>query len=344
MFKYSRLIAISLVFFSLSANASKPWYFNSIGLTDRVMNNTDKNTPLAITVIDSGVAFVGGLSSSEFAKYSYTKDGSPYPVKDSQALYIHGTAMASIIASRFDVNGVFPNALIANRRVIPNPIQDSWIKAIEAISQNTYLSPAQEKIINVSGGQQSKSAASSWTDLLSRLGKENNRVIVAAVGNDGADIRKLKPEHRIWPAAYHPSSKINKQFDPVIRVAALAQYNKGEVPRIHGGGITGSRYGDGWVDIAAPGQNINYLTPDNVIGVGSGTSEATAIVSGVLAAMLSCNSRATAQELKKALLDTADEYSSLADKVTNGRVLNAENAIKSFCLKNKVLIGLKSEL
>ncbi|EEQ3497003.1 S8/S53 family peptidase [Escherichia coli] len=314
------------------------WYFDVIGINDKVMHYTNKNSPVAVTVVDSGVAFVGGLSDAEFAKYSYTKDGSPYPVKGDEALYIHGTAMASIIASRYGILGVYQDAMISNRRVIPNGVTDSWIKAIEAVSLNNNLSPGQEKIINVSGGQKGSHSATAWTDLLSRLGKENDKLIVAAVGNDGADIRTITPEQRIWPAAYHPSSKINKKFDPVIRVAALAQYTKSQTPSLHSGGITGSRYGNGWVDIAAPGQNINYLKPDNTIGVGSGTSEATAIVSGVLAAMSSCNPRATAQELKKTLLDTADQYSSLADKVTDGRVLNAGKAIESFCKKNRVNI------
>ncbi|EFK2076569.1 subtilase AB5 cytotoxin subunit A, partial [Escherichia coli] len=111
----------------------------------------------------------------------------------------------------------------------------------------------------------------------------------------------------------------NKKQDPVIRVAALAQYRKGETPVLHGGGVTGSRFGNGWVDIAAPGQNITFLRPDGKTGIGSGTSEATAIVSGVLAAMVSCNPRATATELKRTLLESADKYPSLADKVTEGR-------------------------
>lgn len=332
---------ISLIFFlfSISSVQAVPqWYFDVLGINDKTMSYTNKNAPVAVTVVDSGVAFVGGLSDTEFAKYSYTKDGSPYPVKGDEALYVHGTAMASIIASKYGVLGVYPDAMISNRRVIPNGVPDSWIKAIEAISLNKSLSPGQEKIINVSGGQKGNNSATAWADLLSRLGKDNDKLIVAAVGNDGADIRKISPEQRIWPAAYHPSSKINKKFDPVIRVAALGQYTKSQVPSLHGGGITGSRYGSGWVDIAAPGQNINYLKPDNTTGVGSGTSEATAIVSGVLAAMLSCNPRATAQELKTTLLNTADQYSNLADKVTDGRVLNAGRAIQSFCEKSRVNI------
>ncbi|EMD0255625.1 subtilase AB5 cytotoxin subunit A, partial [Escherichia coli] len=149
-------------------------------------------------------------------------------------------------------------------------------------------------------------------------------------------IRKLSAQQRIWPAAYHPVSSMNKKQDPVIRVAALAQYRKGETPVLHGGGITGSRFGNGWVDIAAPGQNITFLRPDGKTGTGSGTSEATAIVSGVLAAMVSCNPRATATELKRTLLESADKYPSLADKVTEGRVLNAEKAISMFCKKNYI--------
>ncbi|EEV6494979.1 subtilase AB5 cytotoxin subunit A [Escherichia coli] len=325
-----------LLFISVSVRAEKPWYFDAIGLTETTMSLTDKNTPVVVSVVDSGVAFTGGLSDSEFAKFSFTQDGSPFPVKEPEALYIHGTAMASLIASRHGVYGVYPHALISSRRVIPDGVQDSWIRATESIMSNVFLAPGEEKIINISGGQKGISSASVWTELLSRMGRNNERLIVAAVGNDGADIRKLSAQQRIWPAAYHPVSSVNKKQDPVIRVAALAQYRKGETPVLHGGGITGSRFGNGWVDIAAPGQNITFLRPDGKTGIGSGTSEATAIVSGVLAAMVSCNPRATATELKRTLLESADKYPSLADKVTEGRVLNAEKAISMFCKKNYI--------
>ncbi|HEA8538873.1 TPA: subtilase AB5 cytotoxin subunit A, partial [Escherichia coli] len=255
-----------LLFISVSVRAEKPWYFDAIGLTETTMSLTDKNTPVVVSVVDSGVAFVGGLSDSEFAKFSFTQDGSPFPVKESEALYIHGTAMASLIASRHGVYGVYPHALISSRRVIPDGVQDSWIRATESIMSNVFLAPGEEKIINISGGQKGISSASVWTELLSRMGRNNERLIVAAVGNDGADIRKLSAQQRIWPAAYHPVSSMNKKRDPVIRVAALAQYRKGETPVLHGGGITGSRFGNGWVDIAAPGQNITFLRPDGQTG------------------------------------------------------------------------------
>lgn len=313
-----------------------PWYFDSIGISNETLSYTNRNSPVVVSVIDSGVAFIGGLSDKEYAKYSYTKDGSPYPVKDfGEAYYTHGTAMASLIASDEIVFGIFPLANISSRRTIPNPDNDSWMRAVTDANL-IDLSSGVEKIINISGGQKDPNASTAWNDLLSRIGRENKKLIVAAVGNDGADIRTTTPAQRIWPAAYHPTSKVNKKNDPVIRVAALAEYRKGETPVLHRGIISGSRYGSGWVDIGAPGQNIPYLTPDNTVKVGSGTSEATAIVSGVLAAMTSCNPNATAQDLKKTLLDTADTYASLQDEITDGKVLNAEKAIKTFCIKSQV--------
>ncbi|EJC9613505.1 subtilase AB5 cytotoxin subunit A, partial [Escherichia coli] len=149
-----------LLFISVSVRAEKPWYFDAIGLTETTMSLTDKNTPVVVSVVDSGVAFVGGLSDSEFAKFSFTQDGSPFPVKESEALYIHGTAMASLIASRHGVYGVYPHALISSRRVIPDGVQDSWIRATESIMSNVFLAPGEEKIINISGGQKGISSAS----------------------------------------------------------------------------------------------------------------------------------------------------------------------------------------
>ncbi|HHL9454819.1 S8 family peptidase [Escherichia coli] len=332
-------VVMLILFFQQAtfANISPyPWYFDSIGITNETLSYTKRNSSVVVSVIDSGVAFVGGLSDKEYAKYSYTKDGSPYPVKDfGEAYYTHGTAMASLIASDGAVLGVFPGANISSRRVVPNPDNDSWMSAVTDANL-IDLSSGIEKIINISGGQKDPNAATAWSDLLSRIGRENKKLIVAAVGNDGADIRTITPAQRIWPAAYHPTSELNKKNDPVIRVAALAEYRKGDTPVLHRGIVSGSRYGNGWVDIGAPGQNIPYLTPDNTVKVGSGTSEASAIVSGVLAAMVSCNPNATAQDLKKTLLDTADKYTSLEDEITDGRVLNANKAIKTFCMKSYV--------
>lgn len=94
--------------------------------------------------------------------------------------------------------------------------------------------------------------------------------------------------------------------------------------------MSGSRYGNGRVDIGAPGQNIPYLSPSGSIEFGNGTSEA-AIVSGIISVMRSCSPSSSAQEIKKILLDSADTYENLKEYITDGRVLNAGSAIKRVC-------------
>ncbi|KAA0967682.1 S8 family serine peptidase [Pseudomonas sp. ANT_H12B] len=344
-------------------SASVPWYFDVLDL-DLLKESRVDTKNISVAVIDSGVSFVGGLKKSQgFESFSYTSDGNPRPVNNESAGrvgYIHGTAMASIIAydskwatadkglkEGVSLKGIFPSVSIVSRKTFPSPSTDSWISAISAAGALKAGFPGHEKIINVSGGQSKVDAsrATAWIDLISRIGRENSKLIVAAVGNDSASIDSISHEQRIWPAAYRPKLPLRKKEDPVVRVAALAQYKKGENPKLYSGSVSGSRFGRGWVDIAAPGQNIPYMTPDGAFASGAGTSEAAAIVSGVLAVMASCSPSSSAQALKSTLLETADRYPVLEDKVAQGRVLNAGKAIDMFCSKaeiEKVLVSEKT--
>ncbi|WP_161597757.1 S8/S53 family peptidase [Fluviispira multicolorata] len=264
--------------------------------------------------------------------------------------YIHGTAMASIIGAKLDSYegkpfvGIFPGIPIINRAVIPRYNHEtSFLNAIQAADLK-----GDEFILNISAADIGTKNATEWNELLKEIGKKDKILVIAAVGNDARNLNNISPSKQFWPAAYKPRKKEFIDSDPVIRVAALS-FKTGK-PRIYESAMgTGSRFGKGRVDIGAPGYNIPYLTPSSELKVGNGTSEATAIVSSIIAVMRSCSANNSAKYFKDLILETADQYEHLKDKITEGRVLNAGKAIEKAChrvrhRKMKELIESKRNL
>jgi len=106
-------------------------------------------------------------------------------------------------------------------------------------------------------------------------------LIVAAAGNNGADLDTT------------PAYPASAPLDNVIAVASTDER----------GALAGdSGFGRNSVAIAAPGEDIDSTATGGRYGVRSGTSQAAAHVSGVLALELAAKPGATAQELRAALL------------------------------------------
>lgn len=150
-------------------------------------------------------------------------------------------------------------------------------------------------------------------------------LIIAAVGNDGKELTK---ENGVLPAILPPPKGTR---DPIIRVGAVTKYNSKTQPQIYMGRNTGSNWGKNFVDIMSPGQSISVLMPSANATIANGTSEATAIVTGAAALIASCNPSATADDIRKAILDNADRFQHLSEKVKEGRVLNIYQAVEKYC-------------
>jgi subtilisin family serine protease len=131
-------------------------------------------------------------------------------------------------------------------------------------------------------------------------------LFVAAAGNSGSNADQF-PE---YPAAY--------DLPGIISVAAtdandaLADF---------------SNFGEDSVDIAAPGVGILSTTPDNTYNTYSGTSMAAPHVTGVAALLKSLSPDLSPEEIKAALLATADQRPGLAGKVASEGRLNAARAV-----------------
>lgn len=202
---------------------------------------------------DAGLYCIETLVSRQGSQHAYSQ---------------HGTHVASIIFGQHSssVPGVAPSC-----RGLLIPIFTSevgnFLTPCSQLDLARAITQAVEQganVINISGGQLTVSAESD--QLLAnavRLCQENNVLIVAAAGNDGCDCLHV-------PAA----------LESVLAVGAMD--NKGNP-------IEFSNWGEAYQSqgILALGENILGAIPGGGTAIKTGTSFATAIVSGVVALLLS---------------------------------------------------------
>ena len=178
----------------------------------------------------------------------------------------HGTHIAGIIAangrSRPDVKGIAPNAkIMAIKYYDPRSTGADNIQA--SVNAIYYAIQMHADIINYSGGGLEKNQEE---EKALRLAEKRGILVVAAAGNE----RSNSDVKGFYPASYG--------FENIISVTAHDQ-NLNVLPF--------SNYGSRTVQIAAPGKNILSTLPGAGFGEMTGTSQATAYVSGACALLMS---------------------------------------------------------
>lgn len=161
------------------------------------------------------------------------------------------------------------------------------------------------KIINYSGGGPERSEEEY---IAMKRAESKGILVVAAAGNERSDTDKS--ENYYYPAAYRLSNTIS--------VAAIDINNKL---------LPSSNWGKTHVDVAAPGDHIYSTLPGGRYGYMSGTSQATAFVSGMAALMLAKNPKLTPQEIKKMIVASVDKLPDLQTKLASGGKVNAFSAL-----------------
>lgn len=172
----------------------------------------------------------------------------------------HGTHIAGAIGAEggngVGISGVAPKvSLIIAKYYDPSARKNNnLVNTIRAIR---YCVAVGAHIINYSGGGLEPSDKEREAVMLAR---DNGILFVAAAGNErsNSDFKKY------YPADYG--------LDNIISVTAVDR-ERNVLPS--------SNYGEKSVDIAAPGKNIYSTLPGGSYGYLTGTSQATAIVSGV---------------------------------------------------------------
>ena len=227
----------------------------------------EKKRDVVIGVIDTGVApghpyirsnlhFPGArLSSTRYGvDFSQKNRANSYTPQDSHG---HGTHVKGIIKSVFPGVKLLVLKYFDEKADGPSNFK-ATIKALKyAVDQNV-------DIINYSSGGPESSPEE--FEILKRA-KEKGILVVAAAGNEGSNID-------LRARAYYIASY---RLDNILTVMAYDK-NLNVVPS--------SNWGKRTVHIAAPGHQIKSSLPPNRAGKLTGTSQATAFVSGAAGRLL----------------------------------------------------------
>ncbi|WP_295900261.1 S8 family peptidase [uncultured Bdellovibrio sp.] len=218
----------------------------------------------------------------------------------------HGTHIAGIIGSEAGngkgITGIAPEvSLMILKYYDPKvPGTDNLKNTVAAIK---YAVKMGANIINYSGGGTEFSQEEH--DAIAEAQKKGI-LFVAAAGNE----RSNSDQYHYYPADYKLSNIISvTAIDPSIQVLAS------------------SNYGVETVDIAAPGQNILSCLPGSSYGYMTGTSQATAFVTGAAALVMAHKQSFKAEDVKKYILATGDAQTQLASKTRTSRQLNLYKAL-----------------
>ncbi len=230
-------------------------------------------------------------------------DNDPFPSDD----HGHGTHVAGIIGAvrgnGIGISGVCPNvSLMILKYYSPNSNGKENLE--NTIKSFRYAVQNGAHIINYSGGgaEFSKEERAAIEDA-----RKKGIMVVAAAGNE----RQNADVHAYYPASY--------DLDNIISVAALTPAKKL---------VDSSNYGIKRIDVAAPGQNIYSTLPKGQYGYMTGTSQATAFVTGVAALALSTYGVLPSIAIKDLLLKNVDPNKALQGKIKTGGMVNAYAILK----------------
>lgn len=284
-------------------NFKKSPSYQSIDLEKalKIKTSTPKKK-ITVAIIDTGIdphhpLFANSLSSNYGFDFSEQK-----VLKNPMDNHGHGTHVAGIIKTIApEVNLMVLKYYNPKKSGFEN--LQSTIKSLEyAINQNV-------DIINYSGGGPE---ASKEEELLLKKAQEKGIIVIAAAGNEASNIDGSSPSQKYFPANY--------QLPNIIVVNSHDKNKKV---------VKSSNWGKNSVDIAAPGFRIKSSFPGKKVALMTGTSQATAFVSGVAALIKSHYPHLKASQIKEAILSGAIKSSYLANKNLSEGYLNAVSALKN---------------
>jgi thermitase len=217
----------------------------------------------------------------------------------------HGTHIAGIVGAEggnnIGITGVAPKvSLMILKYFDPQSAGNNLVNTIKAFD---YAIKMNAHIINYSGGG---TEYSQDEYLAVKRAEQKGILFVAAAGNE----RSNSDFNRYYPADYDLDNIISvTAIDPSLRV------------------LSSSNFGMRTVDIAAPGENIYSTMPGGLYNVMTGTSQATAFVSGVAALLMAHNRDFDAKAVRKYILRTGDNLTWLKGKTQTSKKLNVYRAL-----------------
>jgi subtilisin family serine protease len=280
-------------------NARKAW---------RVSKGSKK---IIVAVIDTGIDATHPDLKDNVCRDSRGRYGYDFVLNKANPvdLHGHGSHVAGIIGATAKNNagamGVAPNICLMAVRYYSDTATgaQNLANTVKAIN---YAVDHGAKVINYSGG----GAEFSMQEMQAiKRAEAKGVVFVAAAGNEYQDTDQTGNAY--FPAAYGLSN--------IIAVAAT---------NIHNQILPSSNWGRKHVHVAAPGEQIYSTLPHGKYGYLTGTSQATAFVSGLAALILSEIPGLKPSEVRDIIMKTADKLDSLHGKVASGGRINAYAALR----------------
>ncbi len=307
--------------------------------SDELWSNGYTGAGVDIAVIDTGVAPVPGLAGKIINGPDLSLDH-PYEAVQGLDGFGHGTHMASIAAgvdpgtkslsdpSKFV--GVAPGSRIVNVKVgaFDGSVDVSQVIAgIDWVVQHKNDNGMNIKVLNLSYGTESTN--NFFDDPLSWAAEAAWRsgiIVVAAAGNDGGKSRVLSP-------AYNPVIIGVGAVDQTVQPLSPASFSNTNLLLKPDLWAPGSHV----LGLRAPNSLIDTLYPGARVGTrlfrGSGTSQATAIVSGAAALLVQANPSATPTQIRNALRRSGEDV--------NGKITSFINVQRADALlKTGTVLGL----
>lgn len=274
---------------------------------------------IVVAVIDTGIDAnhpdikpnlwhdkITGVHGWDFVK------NEPNPVDD----HSHGTHVAGILGAILNLkagtSGVAHEVSIMAVKYYSdkNTGAENLKNSVRALN---YAIDHGANIINYSGGGPEFSA-DEYAAL--KRARDAGILLVAAAGNERQNTDL--PENFYYPCAY--------RLENIICVSAT---------NIHNELLSSSNWGHVRVDVAAPGENILSTVPGGKYSYMSGTSQATAFVTGLAVLILSEDKSMQPQEVRDLIRASSDKLPSLRGKVYSGGKINAYAALRAIASKRK---------
>ena len=313
---------------SLQSFQSKNWGLDSQAINIQkawTLSQGSKN--VIVAVIDTGIdanhpdlkanLWKAPSSTSNLGETARASSGSTYgwdfvtKTANPGDSHGHGTHIAGIIGaianSKSGTAGVAQNVQIMAVRYYSESAPGS-VNLANTIKALHYAIDNGAKIINYSGGGPEYSEEEYQA---MKKAEQHGVLIVAAAGNDHRDTDV--EDNRYYPAAYEAKGLRN-----IISVASIDSNNKL---------LPSSNWGATSVDVAAPGEGILSTLPGGLHGKLTGTSQATAFVSGIAALILSKQPALTPSQVKALIVGSVDKMSTLQGKIGSAGKVNAHKAL-----------------
>ncbi|MWA06022.1 S8 family serine peptidase [Actinomadura sp. LD22] len=264
----------------------KEWWFDSWGIRTDVWPQS-KGAGVTVAVVDTGVnASLPDLKSAVVPGKAFNASGQPTAgdaTQDEDPNEGHGTAMASLIASRGTQTGFY--GIAPEAKILPMHEPGLSPDATSAVIR--YAADHGAKVINFSQGASSavypNHCPPKMVEALKYADKKNV-VVVAASGNSGDSGNDVE---------------IPGSCPGVLTVGAVDHQGK---PWEH-------TQRQDYVTVAAPGAGVGGMgKTGHVYNNGEGTSQATALTSGAVALLRSKYPQMTARRAVQVLTNTAKDF------------------------------------